>query len=698
MRPRRKLACVWEALLELRAVVRPCRFSLFVIAAGCIFLLATPQGQEIAVRLPDEPFWWRGFWFHLCIFVWAFESWYWARLLLSILFSGNRKQDLTNRDLSAWQRKCVDHVPRVLVIFAYTVPCIALLFANATVHFLIAAATGIVFYVGLALRRWVTDKVLERTGSKRVREWLGDKSMRYARLRDLPRLSLGVLALSVALSLVCTALVYFDPVTFGWTLGAAAVPFLGFALIVPVGSLVVYLCHLLVAHGQPRSDRSLPAVTILVAWAVIGGLLADNHAVRVIADAQPVRTAFAEAIGDWYTAAREASGREDPPLIIISAAGGGLRAAYWTATVLGALQDQDPKFARYVFAISAVSGGSLGATAFVSLLAEPPERVTQAEACPPGNQQRGVIECLAQSVLTRDFLAPTAAGLLFVDLVHRFVPMIPDGHDRAAALEKSWERAWSAAGLRDSAWNEDGFTRLWSRGATPLPALLLNGVHVATGKRIVTSNLRISDIPLTDTYDVFDDMLGIDIPVSTAAHNSARFTYVSPAGTLLKGGSGEVQGRIVDGGYFENFGAATARETLRAAKRQLRAAGIKREKLRPFLIQISNDPKVEEYAPDSKAPDMPSLNEKIWCRNEVSSPICALLKTRDSRGTLAYKQFLEEAEGADWAHFRLCREVMEPALGWVLANSSTEMMQELVRDDTCGNRKALERVLAAIRR
>lgn len=697
-RPQRRFARGWEALRELWAVLRPCRFSLFVIAAGGVFLLATPQGREIAVRLPDEPFWWRGFWFHLCIFVWAFESWYWSRLLLSILFSGDLKHDLGNRKLSAWQSKCVTHAPRVMAILAYAVPCIALLFAGTTVHFLIAAATGIAFYVGLALRRWVTDEILKRTDNMRVHKWLGDKSMQYMRLGDLPRLSLWVLGLSVLLSLACTAFVFFDPVTFGWVLGAAAVPFLGFALIVPVGSLAVYYCHRLVADDRPRSDRSLPAVTILAAWAVIGGLLADNHAVRVLDATPPLRTEFGTAIEDWYKSAREVSGREDPPLIIISAAGGGLRAAYWTATVLGALQDRDPDFARYVFAISGVSGGSLGATVFVALLAEPPERLTQTGACPPGSTQRGATECLAQSVLARDFLAPTTAGLLFVDLVHWFAPIFPHGHDRAAALEKSWERAWAAAGLSEQAWTEEGFTRIWSRGRNPLPALLLNGVHVATGKRIVTSNLRIGGIPLTDTYDVFDDMLGADIPVSTAAHNSARFTFVSPAGTLLEAGSGTPRGRIVDGGYFENFGAATARETLRAAKRQLRAAGMRRNKMRPFLIQISNDPKVEEYVPGKTASAPAAMHESIWCRNELSSPICALLKTRDSRGTLAYKQFLEEADGADWAHFRLCREVMEPALGWVLANASTEMMQELVRDDTCGNREALEKVLAAIKR
>jgi hypothetical protein len=78
----------------------------------------------------------------------------------------------------------------------------------------------------------------------------------------------------------------------------------------------------------------------------------------------------------------------------------------------------------------------------------------------------------------------------------------------------------------------------------------------------------------------------------------------------------------------------------------------------------------------------------------VLGPGCALLNTRDSRGTLAYKEFLEKANGRDWSHFRLCDKVPEPALGWVLARESNQMMQEVVRDDRCGNGKSLARGLA----
>ena len=56
------------------------------------------------------------------------------------------------------------------------------------------------------------------------------------------------------------------------------------------------------------------------------------------------------------------------PVFIVAAPGGGIRAAYWTAGVLAALQDADRGFARHVLAISGVSGGSVGAGIFAALM------------------------------------------------------------------------------------------------------------------------------------------------------------------------------------------------------------------------------------------------------------------------------------------------------------------------------------------
>lgn len=54
------------------------------------------------------------------------------------------------------------------------------------------------------------------------------------------------------------------------------------------------------------------------------------------------------------------------PIFVVSAQGGGIVAAYHSAGFLGLVQDLCPSFASHVFAISSVSGGSLGAAAFAA--------------------------------------------------------------------------------------------------------------------------------------------------------------------------------------------------------------------------------------------------------------------------------------------------------------------------------------------
>ena len=69
---------------------------------------------------------------------------------------------------------------------------------------------------------------------------------------------------------------------------------------------------------------------------------------------------------------------------------------------------------------------------------------------------------------------------------------------------------------------------------------------------------------------------------------SARYTSVSPAGTLVR--DGKTHGRVVDGGYFENSGATATLAILQLVD-ELRDNGDKRwERVDPYVIHISNDP------------------------------------------------------------------------------------------------------------
>src|SRR5262249_51962629 len=169
---------------------------------------------------------------------------------------------------------------------------------------------------------------------------------------------------------------------------------------------------------------------------------------------------------------------------------------------------------------------------------------------------------------------------------------------------------------------DSGFVKMYRDNADALvPYLFLNTTSVEIGHRSIESYCAIDGHEILDSADTLTD-LASDVRLSTAALNSARFTYFSPAGTVHDG-SNAITGHVVDGGYFENSGAATATDIFYTLSRpEVKGA-------RPYeiyLILIKFD----------VIPPQPVPPERF--ANEALSPVRALLATRGAHGTLAYAQ------------------------------------------------------------
>ncbi len=76
----------------------------------------------------------------------------------------------------------------------------------------------------------------------------------------------------------------------------------------------------------------------------------------------------AEEFERWYESRPNLEAYDEYPVYLVAAQGGGMYAAYQTAIFLARLQDNCPAFRNHLFAISSVSGGSVGAATFVSAL------------------------------------------------------------------------------------------------------------------------------------------------------------------------------------------------------------------------------------------------------------------------------------------------------------------------------------------
>jgi hypothetical protein len=116
-----------------------------------------------------------------------------------------------------------------------------------------------------------------------------------------------------------------------------------------------------------------------------------------------------------------------------------------------------------------------------------------------------------------------------------------------------------------------------------------------------------------------------DIPLSTAVSLSARFPFVSPHGDV-RNQNVRVVDRLVDGGYFDDSGAVTALELARSIKRI-------DPNLRPYIVQISNEPEFFGKCGDASSPVLPP---EIIDAGEVSlldapGDLLALNATRNAR-------------------------------------------------------------------
>jgi hypothetical protein len=186
----------------------------------------------------------------------------------------------------------------------------------------------------------------------------------------------------------------------------------------------------------------------------------------------------------------------------------------------------------------------------------------------------------------------------------------------------------------------------------------------------------------------------ISVPLSTAAFLSARFTYVTPAGFIkMTKGSVEEKQRYVDGGYFENSGAATLYDILAAMEAEPDVS------FTPIVIRIGNSVKKKDAVQSEQQNSSEAKvlieghnrDERTQYRRqglgEALSPVRALLNTREARGDTAIRQ-LQTAittiqdghKPSEFVDFQLYDNGVALPLGWLLSLQAREEMRHQLGD------------------
>jgi hypothetical protein len=546
-----------------------------------------------------------------------------------------------------------------------------------------------------------------------------------------------------------------------------------FIIIVAVISVTVFGGLILTAWPKRVYGYSLVALPLLLSVLSSGFRHSDNN-LRTLTNPPTTGSDGIEltaALSSFYDrlSPRYASADRDVtiPIYLVAASGGGLRAAYWTGAVLGDLQDQNPAFSEHLFVVSGVSGGGLGAATFIA---------GQRAGCPRGVTGSNTVgdsvgdsagDCMRR-ILEDISLSPVLGGALYSDFWRSLWPAALHSwvwdhlgfhrafgpyRDRAQVLEHTWETSFAFCSQRPKPSKDDdssvAFARPFRCATRPLtaqmpvdvanantlglsasqlwkdhpglPHLIINGTDAATGRRILSSNLRLKPSDFPDAYVARTDNDGLlPIPLSTLVHNGARFPVVSPAGRIAnpegrivlqpwspgmkptdaatasagaaiakharficKQPEGSPPGkpnekidpcqmraqtvhRIVDGGYFDNSGMVTLNDVLRTVHAFNRTLSATRKRpLRPAVIVVSNE---------GWSYSAPSGN-RVGAFAAVIGTYTRAPDARAAHGTAERINRTRTDSTEDTFVFNLDRAGTDvPGLGWALSEASTNQM------------------------
>src|SRR5215470_7377834 len=249
-------------------------------------------------------------------------------------------------------------------------------------------------------------------------------------------------------------------------------------------------------------------IWVLATVAVLFSLsdFTNNHRVRRVPYVAQAATmpALEDTFENWYKARTDQSKFSDRyPVYIVAAQGGGIYAAMHAAHFLSYMQARCPNFSHHLFAISGVSGGSVGAAVFAAAMKDAEQRGGVKIPDTGCADRRGEDDPAINAVqaLDNDFWSPLQAMWLFPDLLQQFLPVRVGIFDRARALEHGLEAKWQqivtqndlyGPRVQDKTANTmaEPFLSLWPQGfdkSLYTPALVLNTTEVDTGRRRLIS-------------------------------------------------------------------------------------------------------------------------------------------------------------------------------------------------------------------
>jgi hypothetical protein len=707
-------------------MVRTARAALAVLLVGGIGLTIPPQTRDMLAFLDTNRVW-AAISFQLALIVFGGSAWFWSRAALAARFG------IDDRQRSSAQTPNFDWVaftwlPRLMLIATFLVGVVIAIESRSLWSVAGAVLLGVLALLQTILRprRTAADPPPAPRGA--VRTWI--RGGASARLRTLmqrapygasPAVALLVLGLvPLVLGLIeafTSALLLPNRLAILFPGPAIALLLLGLM----IGPLVAatFVCDGLTLQwriGRLRLGLRRPPVLslILLYVFVLVPALFDVHTVRVI-DADPARRQSLDVLfAAWARRCAPGTGPVQP--VIVAVSGGATRAGLWGAAVLDrVLQAQQPG-GPALFAVSSVSGGSLGVAGAMTLLSRerPPCQAADLGPLRPVTDK--------PVPLAGDALGPLLGGWLLNDIPRAaFDPIAavirwlsgqqPRGGDSAEAIEHGFEDLWQAARPEGTpGWDQPFLSLFYTDHAGTyregMPLWFANGTDATTGNRVITAPIAApanrddtTPWPFRGARD-FHTLMQADVPISTAINNTARFPYLEPFGEMLPAGGRTQVGSLVDGGYFENEGLQTALELAE----WLTAHPPPGRSVQPIIVQATGDGEASVGTADvmtcANVSDGAFLLDDKHSAWQILAPVLGLNHVRGGHSAVLLRQARDQFCGAPvrFVHFYLPadRGTAVP-LNWVLSDHTARFIWSAFTDDQVANAAELARLGAALR-
>lgn len=398
----------------------------------------------------------------------------------------------------------------------------------------------------------------------------------------------------------------------------------------------------------------------------------------------------------------DARGRKYP-VFLVAAQGGGIYAGAHASLFLAQIQTLCPSFADHLFAISSVSGGSVGSAVFASALAAQARQSRSRPDCPLDDRtiENSPLLEQAKAFASADHLSVLVGAMLTTDLWSDILPFLPQ-RKRGQAMIESFESTLTPAAK--GFWHK-GVAGAWTPDGN-VPALLINTTEVDLGRRLVLApfssrTLAEPDFPffsrhLGDQYFIDGNDYKRGLTIGSAAMASARFPFVTGSLTIPMGldltpddPSDPIAVQLVDGGYYDNSGGETLEELVRLLNSRFG------DKVEFHVIAFAGTdqdraltPLHPAWAPSREEPSSMYFtnlrhNNVPW--SDALSPGRTFMTSRGFRGQLALERLNDVVSGAcaigfatdcivrkNFLRFTLDDRKLELPLGWTLSDKKVQ--------------------------